>query len=477
MTPRQTPLRLATSLALAMSLAGLPLTARAQADFPAPAEMEGHFRLTAGGPGQPLHPGTQMTFRGTGFVPGQQITLQRGTYVLTGDAPLVADEAGEVTLDLTLPQAAAVGMHPIVVLAENPSATELLDLKISPEIPLSGSEAFEMTSVASPTPGLYQIAHSDRAKALFVTASSFRPNSSTLMKLDPETLETIASITPAPYADTNEDDGENDGEQNPYATGPASVFGLGLDDSHGHVWATNTASNSVAVYDQDDLSLVHQFPQGQVYHSREVIVDEVHSKAYVTSSATARVHVFDTETLEPLEVIEIPSSLRGEDFYVMNSAIDAEGGRLFVSSRATSELAVIDLESRGVTSVFALPGAIHATGIAFDATSGRVFVSGQGSDNVLIVDPDAGKVLHTVPVGAGALSISFDPAGQLAWVTNRGAGTISAVDAQGHIVATLDLGSYPNDVTSGPDGTVYAVNKSFGADDPRGDLITAIRPR
>ncbi|NIZ11346.1 YncE family protein [Pseudooceanicola sp. HF7] len=466
------PVLLRGAAVLALGLATLPavtLPALAQS-FPEPVAQTGRFRVAAEDPQKPIFPGSTVTLTGDGFVPGQEITLQRGTEALTGAAPLVADDEGSLSFEITLPEDAAVGMHPIVVLGAEPSTTELLDLKVSPQVPLSGQEGFDVTSVKSPAPGLYQVVYSPGSEALFVTAASFRPMSAKILKLDPQTLEVLAEVSPAPYAQE-----ALSGEGGQFAEGPAAAFGIGLDEENGRIWVTNTSTNSIAVYDQADLSLVKQFPQGQVYHSREVLVDADHGRAYVTSSATAKVHVFDTQTLEPVEVIEIDSSLRGGNFYVMNLVPDAEGKRIFVSSRATSELAVIDAESGAVTAVHALPGMIHATGLAYDAQSGMVWVAGQGSDDVMVVDPESGEVLHEVAVGAGALSLDSDGARGLAWVANRGAGTLTAVSAEGEILANLEIGSYPNDVTVAPDGTVYAVNKSFGAEDEAGDLIWAIR--
>jgi DNA-binding beta-propeller fold protein YncE len=462
------PFLKSSAAVLLLSLSALP--ALAQSAFPTPTPQSGSFRVSAAAPQQPIFPGSTVVLRGDGFVPGQDIALQRGLERLTGDTPLIADAEGRLSFEFTLPDTAAVGMHPIVVLGTDPSTTKLLDLKISPDVPRSGAEDYSVTSVKSPAPGLYQLAHSPTSNALFVTASSFRPMAAALLKLDPETLEVIARSTPAPYPqDLRADDGGR------FADAPAAAFGIGLDEARGTLWVTNTASNSVAVYAQDDLRLIKQFPQGQVYHSREVLVDPAHDRVYVTSSATAKVHVFDAETLEPVRIIEIDSTLRGENFYVMNMALDTFGNRLFVTSRATSELAVIDTTTGSVASVFALPGAIHATGVDFDAESGLVFVTGQDSDDLLLVDPATGEVRHDVPVGAGALSVGHDAAGGLAWVANRGAGTLTAVSTQGRIAANLALGSYPNDVIVTRDGTVYAVNKSFGPEDALGDLITMIR--
>jgi DNA-binding beta-propeller fold protein YncE len=463
------PLALA---ALTVMLSHLPATA--QGVFAEPTDMAGRFRVSAATPGTPIFAGSEVTMEGTGFAPGQQLTLQRGTSTLPGAEALVADAEGKLSYRFTLPADAALGVHPVVAFGAAPSVTAIVDLKVSPDLPLTGAETITVTQVKSPEPGLYQIAYSARSTALFVTTASFRPAASALLKLDPETLAVIGQTTPPafPEALRKPTAGATEGASAATADDPVAVFGIGLDETRGHIWVTNTAQNSVAVYRQSDLSLVKQFPEGQVYHAREVLIDEARGLAYVTSSATAKVHVFDAVTLEPQEAIEIPSSIRGADFYVMNLAQDITGGRIFASSRATSEVAVIDADTRKVARVFALPGTIHATGIAFDSSSGHLLVTGQDSDNLLIVDPDTGAVLHDVDTGAGALSV--DAVAGLAWVVNRGAGTLTGVDAKGQIRTNLRIGSYPNDLTTGDAGTVFVVNKSLSTEDSAGDLITKV---
>ncbi|MGO4853696.1 YncE family protein [Phaeovulum sp. W22_SRMD_FR3] len=463
------PLALA---ALTLLLSHLPATA--QGVFAEPTDMAGRFRVSSATPGTPIFPGTEVLMEGTGFAPGQQLTLQRGTSILPGAEALVADADGNLSYRFTLPADAALGVHPVVALGAAPSVTALVDLKVSPDVPLTGEEMVTVTQVKSPAPGLYQIAYSARSAALFVTTASFRPAASALLKLDPATLKVIGQTTPPafPEALRNPAPGAAEAAGAATADDPVAVFGIGLDETRGQIWVTNTAQNSVAVYRQSDLSLVKQFPEGQVYHAREVLIDAARGLAYVTSSATAKVHVFDAVTLEPQEVIEIPSTIRGSDFYVMNLAQDTAGGRIFVSSRATSEVAVIDAETRKVVRVFALPGTIHATGIAFDSTSGHLLVTGQDSDNLMILDPDTDTVLHDVDTGAGALSVKA--AAGMVWVVNRGAGTLTGVDAGGQIRANLRIGSFPNDLTTDGAGTVFVVNKSLSAEDPQGDLITKV---
>ncbi len=458
-------------LGLALSGVMLPLGAMAETTFPAPVDFAGRFRVSAAEAGKPVLPGSAVTVQGSGLAPGQTLTLQHGRNLLTPEA-LVADEKGELSFTFTLPADAAIGLHPVAAFLDNPSSTTLVDVKVSPDIPLSGADLFSVTSV-KPAAGLYQSAYSARSNALFVAAAAFRPPSSQLLKLNPETLEVIAEITPAPLPeDQRPAPREGQEDRGPM---PVGVFGLAVDDEKGTVWTTNTFDNSVAVYAQDDLALIKQFAPGTVYHARDIKVDGKRGRAYASASATNGVHVFDTETLEKVTAIEIASAKRGEEFSVMSLALDTEGGKLYAVSRLSNELAVIDLDTNTVAQVIDLPGAKNASGVDVDPATGTVYVASQNTDNLLIVDLASGTVKHNVQTGAGALNVAFDPVSKLAYVSNRGAGTLTVVSPEGEVVANLANGSYPNHVAVDGKGNVFALNKSLGADDATGDHVSLIR--
>ena len=236
---------------------------------------------------------------------------------------------------------------------------------------------------------------------------------------------------------------------------------------------TNTRQNTVAVYRQDDLSLVKQFEPGAATHGRDVVIDEANGRAYVSTSFTPEILVFDTKTLEPLDPIIVRSAIRGEDFGTMALDLDAQSGKLVTVSLNTPEAAVIDLKS-GEVKVIPAKGAQGASGAAYDAQDGLIFVASQQTDNLLILKADTGEVLHDVEVGAGPLNVTFEPVSRHAFVANRGSGTITVVDTQGQIVANLDAGSFPNQLRADGKGNVYAVNKSRGENDEAGDRVWRI---
>lgn len=419
----------------------------------------GTVRATAAEPGAPILAGGRAVIAGQGLIPGQELTLMRGPHVLN-DAPVVVDGEGRFRFELAIDAGAATGLQPVVVIAEKPAAAMVVEVKISPDVPLSGAEKFTIAS-EKVTRGLYQVAWSPKAGAVFVTSAVGRPpvRESALSKVDPETLQVVAQVAP------------------PAVEGDAlyAAYGVGVDDAHGHVWVTNTRQDTVAVYRQADLGLVKQFAPGAVAHARDVVIDEARGRAYASATGTGHIEVFDTATLEQLAPIVIRSQVRGEEFSAMALDIDPAGGRLVTVSMATPEAAVVDLAT-GAVRVIPLPGARSASGVAYDPEEGLIFVASQASDNLLIVEAETGAIRHDVETGAGPLNVAFEPKSRLAYVANRGSGTITVVDTGGRIVANLDAGNLPNQLRADGRGHVWAVNKSRGEADPEGDRVWKITP-
>lgn len=422
--------------------------------------------VSAGGVDRaPVLKGGKAVIEGEDMIPGQTVTLLRGTRPLNAE-PITVGADGKFSLPLDIDADAETGLQPIVVVTENPASAEVVELKISPEVPVAGADKYTIAS-EKVVRGLYQVRLNGAGDAVFVTSAVGRPpvKESKLVKIDPTTLKTLAETSPG--AAPARPDG-SDG-------GLFAVYGVDVDDANGNVWVTNTRQDTVAVYKQSDLSLVKQFEPGAVPHARDVVVDEANGRAYVAATGAPEIKVFDIKTLEPLDPIVIETKVRGEEFSTMALDIDEAGGKLVTVSIATPEAAFVDLKS-GEVKVIPLPGAKAASGVAYDPQEGLIFVASQATDNLLIVKAETGEVLHDVAVGAGPLNVAFEPKGRLAYVANRGAGTITVVDTQGQIVANLDAGSMPNQLRADQNGNVWAVNKSKGENDEAGDRIWRIAP-
>lgn len=451
-----------SSLALALGLSLIAAPAFAQFSEAPDNSFGARLQAQAAERGEAIQAGSEVVIRGMDFKPGQEVTLSRGTQVLN-ETPLVADEKGGIETRIKLPEDAVVGRHAIMVGVEKPAFATTFELKVSPVVPLSGEDGFDVTANKL-VRGLYQVAYSEKNGTLFVTSAVGRPpvKQSELLKLDPATLETVATATPAAAPPVR-------GQENVFA-----VYGVGVDDANDNVWVTNTRQDTVAVYKQSDLSLVKQFDPGTATHARDVLISQKLGRAYASATGTNQIIVFDAKSLDVLDPIEISSNERRGSFSVGSLDLDDEGGKLYAVSLSTNELAVVDLAEGKVEKVISLPTARSAIGVAYSSKSKRVFVAAQGSDNVLIVDPESGEVLHDVATGAGPLNVTLEPQSDLAFVSNRGSGTVTVINAEGKIVANLAGGTFPNHVSHDDKGNVFAINKSRGEDDAEGDRISRL---
>lgn len=463
---RALAIRTLPMLALALPLAVLPVSAFAQtatgAVFSKPdSDFKGRVS-----PGSVVVPGAEITLRGSSFTPGQTVILLSGSTVLNPDGkPYVADDKGGFEAKIAIPANTTPGQHPIIVNVANPAAAIVVPLKVSPVIAISGADKFNINS-QQVVRGLYQVAYSPKNNVLFVTSAVGRPpvKESKLVKLNPETLAVVATADAKPVA------GRDDGHLH-------AIYGVAVDDVEGNVWTTTTRDNAVAVFKQDDLSLVKQFEADILPHGRDVVVDAEAGRAYASSVGENFVVVFDAKALTKLQNIEIPSKRRGEKFTPASLALDAKNHKLYTVSLKTSEAAVIDTKTNTVEKTFPLPGAKSAIGVAVDSANNQLYVASQGSDNLLIVDIASGKVLHDVATGAGPLNVAFDPVAKLAYVANRGSGTVTVVNPQGEIVANLEGGSFPNHIGIDGKGNVFVINKARGENDATGDRVTRVTPK
>ncbi|NIZ10887.1 YncE family protein [Pseudooceanicola sp. HF7] len=410
----------------------------------------------------PIVPGSEVLLGGRGLTPGQQVTLRQNGEQL-GET-VSADENGEFRLTVTIPEDAAPGAYPVVAEFANPAFATTFDVRVAPVLGPIGVEDFTVDSHKG-VRGLYQVAEAPELNAVYVAAANGRPpvTESYIAKLDIDSLEVLASVSPAEAPEEGSSSGS-----------VFAAYGIGVDEIRGQVWVTNTRQDTVAVYAADDLSLIKQFDSGTVSHARDVVL--YGGEAYVSATFTPNIAVFDADSLELVDTIEIQTGQRGETFGTASLSLDAEAGKLVVAGLGTSEVAVLDLGT-GEQKVFHVPGAERVIGVAEDTARNRIYTANSGSDDVSILDAETGELIKSVPVGSGPLNVAVDPESGLAYVAVRGSGTVVVINADGEVVGNLDVGTFPNHLAVDSKGGVLVVNKRSGDDDPKGDLVTRITPK
>ena len=109
------------------------------------------------------------------------------------------------------------------------------------------------------------------------------------------------------------------------------------------------------------------------------------------------------------------------------SAHDGKG-KVYVNDEDAAELIEIDAAKATVTKRTKLEGCESPSGLAIDPAKRRLF-SVCSNKVMTITDPDAGKVIATVAIGAGADGVAFDNG--LAFSSNGRDGNITVVGEEG----------------------------------------------
>ena len=389
---------------------------------------------------------------------------------VVGSAAYAADETpGPVASSTTTAVNEASSMSATAADAQTDPSGVDQNAAVAPVPGTTGEPGSVMGIESSVAPGLYQTAYSPSRNSLYVTSAVGRPpvTQSSLIKLDADTLAYQKHVVPDVDPTATGRDGK------PLEGARYAVYGVAVDDEHGTVWVTNTRQSTVAVYDADTLTLIKQFDKNAVVHSRDVIIDAVRDRAYVSSARSNRIAVFDTSTNTPLSDITVGRDV--DDFSPMSLALDEVSGTLVTVSASSAKAAIIDVASGSVAEAALPDGVSRASGVAYDPATGRIYVASQGTGDLVVVEKDGTVVNQVVTatglkdadgkdISSGALNVALDPANSLVYVTNRNAGTITVHDLDGTIRQTIDAGRNPNHVQYDGRGHVYAVNKGGSRD-------------
>ena len=96
--------------------------------------------------------------------------------------------------------------------------------------------------------------------------------------------------------------------------------------------------------------------------------------------------------------------------------------------------------------------------------SRKLFVSNLGSDEIIVINTTTFEILDRISVATQPLDMAFSPDGRTLYVTNSGAGALTAIDIHSHEARTMPLtnvGSGPYGIAvSGNGATIYVTDIS-----------------
>jgi DNA-binding beta-propeller fold protein YncE len=215
----------------------------------------------------------------------------------------------------------------------------------------------------------------------------------------------------------------------------------------------------VVVLDADSDAKVGDIPDTQGVHGIALATDL--SRGFVSNGRANTVTIFDLKSLATIGTVDVQgqnpdaiyydtatkrvftfngrssnaTAINGADGKVVGMvsiggkpefAVGEGKGRVFVNVEDKSELLEIDAEKLAVLHHWPLAPCVEPSGLAMDAAHRRLFAV---CDNKMmaIVNADTGKIVATPAIGEGPDAAGFDPAGQFAFSSNGGSGTLTVI--------------------------------------------------
>jgi DNA-binding beta-propeller fold protein YncE len=242
-------------------------------------------------------------------------------------------------------------------------------------------------------------------------------------------------------------------------TGIQGAHGTALADATGHGFATSGNDQSVVMFDLKTFKEL-----GRIHAAED-------ADAIIFDSASNRVFTFNGDAhsstvIDPRAgtlITNIP--LGGKPEY----GASAGDGKVYANLTDTNEVVEIDAKTATVTRRWSTAPCRQPVAMAVDTAHHRLF-SGCRSGVMAVSDYQAGKVVATVPIGAGVDGAGFDAASGNAFAANAD-GTLTVIhqDAPDQYHVTESVQTAPAARNMGLDPTnhrVFIVSAKFGPGTP-----------
>ena len=193
------------------------------------------------------------------------------------------------------------------------------------------------------------------------------------------------------------------------------IHGVAIAADLGKGFTSNGRENKASIFDLKTLKLIQKVDTGE--NPDAILYEPAKKEIYTMNGRGKSATVIDAQTGKVVATVP----LEGKPEYAQ---ADSKAGKVYINMEDLNSIKVIDTATHTVSATWPAAPCEAATGMAFDAATHRLFL---GCDNKLMVmvDSTTGKVVYSVPVGAGVDSTWFDPSTKFAFTSNGEAGTVT----------------------------------------------------
>ena len=303
-------------------------------------------------------------------------------------------------------------------------------------------------------PSLYEVAYSPRSRTVFVASASPAEaggSGGVIYALDPATLAVRSRIAL-----------------------PLKPFGLAIDETQDILYVGHTVDGAVTAVDaatgriKGTLRHDQKDADGKLIHVRELAVDPATGHLFVGGVVDGGfLWVINTGTFKTERV------LRDTGLPSVGLTVDAARRRLYLSGAAA--YATLDTKTLSRIASQEIAEKLDPNdgkrrflvNTAVDAEGARLFANQlNNGEGTLVFDTRSGEVLHTIATGDMPLGIRFNAKRNELYVASRESGTFNVIDASSYAIKrSLVLPGKPNTIALSDDGaTAWVTVKQASAD-------------
>ena len=240
-------------------------------------------------------------------------------------------------------------------------------------------------------------------------------------------------------------------------TDTPGVHGFALAPDLRRGFSSNGRENKVSIVDLDTLKSLYKVETGA--NPDDILYEPTQQEVYVFNGRGRSITIFEAKTGKVVATTPLPGK---PEF----SLADAKAGRIYANIEDKNEIAVIDIKTHQIVEHWPIAPAEGATGLAIDLEHHRLFAVG-ANRLMVMMDCTNGKILTTIPIGAGVDAASFDPATQLVFASNGGDGTVTIAheDAPNKLTVVQTLTTQNGASTMTLDTKTHKIYLAVGRDE------------
>jgi YVTN family beta-propeller protein len=194
------------------------------------------------------------------------------------------------------------------------------------------------------------------------------------------------------------------------------VHGIAVANDLNKAYISNGKDNSITVVNLKTFELIEKVKIAGVKPDA-ILYDQFSRKVFIYNAESNDATVLDANTNKVVKTIPLGGK---PEFSVTNTK-----GLIYVNIEDKNEIKTIDASTLKVVNTWSIAPGDEPSGLAIDLVTNRLF-SVCSNNLMIIVNAANGKIIKTLPIGAGCDGVAFDPKKNLIFSSN-GEGTITVV--------------------------------------------------